>query len=140
MYDKFEIEDLRERAIICNMVAPNKYWDSKPSTLCKICNGVGRESAPEWVRSILNSYFRSIEAAATIHDYMYQHSDGTYQSRLYADCLFLENGFKEISYNHKYFSPFKYIAFVKAFAAFCAIRWRGNTTWDKLTKKPKKGV
>lgn len=134
MYTKSEIKYLRDKATQCKMVAPQKYWRSNFNTLCKVCNGVGRESTPEWVRKTLNSCFHSIESSATIHDFMYQFSDGTYKSRLYADCLFLENGFKEISYTYKWFIPFKYIAYVKAFLAFCAIRWKGKATWKSLSK------
>lgn len=80
-YTKEEIAALKERARLAELYAPIGFMNCPNKRLAEVCNGVGSEAAPRFLRDITTKFFRSIEATAAIHDYMYNLSDGTEKGR-----------------------------------------------------------
>lgn len=136
-YNAGEIGDIKERARLAELYAPIGFMSCPNKHLVNICNGVGSDAAPKYLRDISTKFFRSIEATAAIHDFMYNLSDGSQRGRAAADDTFLLNGFKEVGYRYKWYDPRRYIARFKVFLAYDALRIGGNDAWQKCFNQKK---
>lgn len=136
-YTKEEISALKERARLAELYAPIGFMSCPNKHLVEICNGVGSESAPKYLRDITTKFFRSIEATAAIHDYMYSLSDGTERGRQAADDTFMYNGIKEVDAKYPWYNWRRYVARIKVFLAYDALRRGGGRAWEKCFNQKK---
>ena len=136
-YTKEQISALKERARLAELYAPIGFMSCPNKHLANVCNGVGSDAAPKYLRDISTKFFRSIEATAAIHDFMYNLSDGSQRGRAAADDTFLLNGFKEVGYRYKWYDPRRYIARFKVFLAYDALRIGGDDAWQKCFNQKK---
>lgn len=101
MYTKDQMLEIVSVAKAAGLSFPDEFANAPLETLCKICNGVGSASMPEKLRKALTAAYRCAEAAAAIHDWRYEHSDGLPASQQQADREFLENALAEVRYRHE---------------------------------------
>lgn len=134
-YSEKEMQALVYRAEAASLDAPRGFFNLPVSRLRFICNGVGSESAPKWLRNRTTHFFRSIQATAAIHDFMYYRSDGTFRGQCRADDTFLSNGNKEINLIYSWYNWRRYIAKAKLFIAYSALVFGGNHAWQKCFKE-----
>lgn len=62
--------------------------------LASLYNGIGPESFPEWLRSVLDFIHPSLAPVAFIHDVEWSESDGTRESFAASNVRFKENGYR----------------------------------------------
>lgn len=136
-YNAGEIGELKERARLAELYAPIGFMSCPNKHLVHVCNGVGSEAAPKYLRDITTKFFRSIEATAAIHDFMYNLSDGSQRGRQKADETFLMNGIKEVDFKYRWYDPRRYIARFKVFIAYDALRRGGDDAWQKCFNQKK---
>lgn len=136
-YTPEQIAALKERAREAELYAPIGFMSCPNKQLVRVCNGVGSESAPKLLRDITTKFFRSIEATAAIHDFMYSLSDGTEKGRQAADDTFMCNGIKEVDFKYPWYNWRRYAARIKVFLAYDALRRGGNAAWQKCFNQKK---
>lgn len=101
--------------------------------LADVYNGAGAEWMPNWGRSVLTELLELFEPAFLIHDWDYDHSDGTKKSFKLANKRMHKNMKKIIKHTYNpytllYFLPYVYWRF-KAFAAYRACVRFGWAAW-----------
>ena len=92
---EYTCEQINELIILgknAELQAPEEFAKVPLKELVSIFNGVGPASLPGWLSERTTWVFRSAQATALIHDYMYSKSDGSEEARKIADKFFLLNG------------------------------------------------
>ena len=109
----------------------------------KVCNGIGPEWFPPWLRLLINTLCPSLILAALIHDMRY-HLGGSCLDRRAADAEFMANALiiaeakalmaiphksSIAEAKYKYFMPAKWLIEWIALKMFRLLRLAGNTAW-----------
>ena len=116
---RYELED---REIL------DKYTDKELSC---IYNGIGPESFPNWLRTIINGLNPSLEVVALIHDVEWHETDHTEKTWKETNARFKRNGYKVAKAKYGWWNPFRYrvmrqsYLFSKACGTMC-----GRLAWD----------
>jgi hypothetical protein len=77
-----------------------KYIKASGAALLRVCNGIGNESMPRWLRKDITYILRLFKGPADNHDFRFEESDGTKVSWRRAN--------KEMKYNNKLMIRLKY--------------------------------
>ena len=97
-----------------------------------VCNGIGPEWFPAWLRHLINLICPSLVLVAHIHDLRY-HIGGTEDDRRAADAEFMANVLIVAEARYKYFPPLKWLTEWAGFKMFRLLRLAGRTA-RKLRK------
>ena len=94
----------------------------------KVCNGIGPEWFPPWLRLLINTLCPALILVAQIHDMRY-HLGGSCSDRRAADAEFMANALIIAEAKYKYFMPAKWLIEWSALKMFRLLRLAGNTAW-----------
>lgn len=93
-----------------------------------ICNGIGPDWFPPFLRFIANTLCPTLVCVALIHDMRY-HLGGSQQERRAADAEFIANALIAAEAKYKFFPPAKWLTEWVAFRMFRALRLAGKYAW-----------
>ena len=124
----------------CELIAPDTYWATRPELLAEICNGVGPESWPAWIRQAMDSpafcWGISLKPAANIHDYMYW-LGRTEAHKIEADDVFRQNEIRLVwAYTRWYEYPLLPLRFNRTKQLYLAVKYGGGPAFWAGKDKP----
>ena len=90
-YTREQMARIRSEVIRCGLDVGKSFLALPLDTLREICNGVGADDSPRWVRDILTWIYREYQASAAIHDCDYFAGSDAEDGRLTADRRFRNN-------------------------------------------------
>lgn len=93
-----------------------------------VCNGIGADWMPDWLRKLISRLFPALVLAADIHDIRY-YLGGTSLARLLADVEMLENGCRLAEYAYGRFDPRRHIVQHVMLRFFMTLRKYGAMAW-----------
>ena len=106
MYSLNEIEEKIALAKAAKLSGAELLLDRERA--CRVCNGIGADWMPDWLREAISGLNPTLVLAADIHDIRYA-LGGTEAERKDADDEMLENGLKLANYRYGRFDPRRYI-------------------------------
>lgn len=120
MYTLEEIVALRQKCTDYQLEGRGVLEKYTDEDLQKICNGIGPEGAPLFLRRMLTGIHGELEVAALIHDVDFRESDGREESFNESNDRFLANGIK-VSQRYKWYDLHRYLLQLQArrLAAWC---------------------
>ena len=128
--------DIMQTIIDAQLCVPPDMTKATLEDLCAICNGIGAEWIPMSARKKITKAFNAAEASAAIHDWLYEHSDGSRKSQERADKCFRANALTEIDWKYCWYNPIRYISQRKILVAYDALRAFGRIAWlEAFVKK-----
>lgn len=77
--------------------------------LGSMCNGIGPEKFPAWLRTVLDALHPSLAPVAFIHDIEWSLSDGTKESFAESNARFKRNGYRVAKAEFGWWNPRRYI-------------------------------
>ena len=95
--------------------------------LAGMYNGIGPDSFPDWLRSVLDFLHPSLAPVAFIHDVEWSRSDGTKESFAASNARFKRNGYKVAKAEFGWWNPRRYVVMNQArrFGNVCQLfGWR----------------
>lgn len=135
MYNEVQIHKLRIAAAHYEIQAPDKFWDTDPCILKKVCNGCGPECMRKANRSRLTNALSRYAPAFAVHDVSYEQHEGT---RSKADMTMYKNMLKIWK---KDFGFWRWLSIAGIFnrivvipVVYSAVRKFGDQAW-KSTKR-----
>lgn len=137
-YTATEIDAMREESRAAKCTAPALWWSTPAEQLRPVCNGVGAEDAPEWVRDALTWLYRRMSAAAAIHDCRNEESDGTEDNRADADRELYDNALLLLNARYgvwRWLRPAYRHDRRMAYAAYLALVICGDGAWQAAYKR-----
>ena len=140
MYKTWQIKRMLERAQRNGLDIPEWMLKENPQDLRAVCNGVGPEHAPKWVRKFITAVARNLQQTAAIHDGDYHKSDGTPQGRRKADFRFLCNGIQESKQHYRWWQPCRWILQAKAVICYLLLEVCGKRAWKDAFNNNQKGA
>lgn len=114
MYTLDEIQALRKKCSALKLHGYQKLYKYDDEELQKICNGIGPELLPKWMRSCITSAHPTLEPAAMIHDVEYHESEKDHFEFCQANRRFKENGYILAKANYGWYNPIRYIVMNQA--------------------------
>lgn len=106
MYSLNEIEEKIALAKAAKLSGAELLLDRERA--CRVCNGIGADWMPDWLREAISGLNPTLVLAADIHDIRYA-LGGTESERKAADDEMLENGIKLANHHYSRFDPRRYI-------------------------------
>lgn len=106
MYSLNEIEEKIALAKAAKLSGAELLLDCERA--CRICNGIGADWMPDWLRALISGLNPTLVLAADIHDIRYD-DGGDELARLLADIEMLDNGIKLANHHYSRFDPRRYI-------------------------------
>ena len=106
-----ELKRLAEEFQLENREIIGKY------TMCElasICNGIGPDSFPEWLRDCISALHPSLAVVAFIHDIEWHESDGSKEKFAESNARFKRNGYKAAKAGYGWYNPLHYIVMNQA--------------------------
>ena len=109
-----EVTSLRQKC--CDLKLENyqllaKYSNSE---LKQICNGIGPDSFPEWLRDAISALHPSLAAVAFIHDIEWHESDQSKEKFAASNERFKRNGYAAAKAEYGWWNPLRYIVMNQA--------------------------
>ena len=134
MYTLEEIAALRQKCETLHLEGREILDNYSDAELQKICNGIGPDGIPSFLRRTLNKLHPSLEPAALIHDVEFERSDGSQSAFDASNDRFLANG-KRASAKYAWYDVRRYAVLSQAYrlAAFC--RCFGGDSWQQAAEK-----
>lgn len=113
-----ELLDFAEAAKLENREILAHYT---PQQLASIFNGIGPESFPAWLRTLLDAIHPTLAVVACIHDVEWTESDGTRESFTASNRRFFRNGWRVACASFAWWRPRRYLVAFDAwkFARIC---------------------
>lgn len=105
MYSQKEIEEKIALAKAAKL--SGAYLLDDQERAMRVCNGIGAEWMPDWMRDAISGMNPTLVLAADIHDIRYE-LGGTEEERQKADDEILENGIKLADYRYGWYDPRRY--------------------------------
>ena len=105
MYSLNEIEEKIALAKAAKLSGAELLLDRERA--CRVCNGIGADWMPDWLREAISGLNPTLVLAADIHDIRYT-LGGTEAERKDADDEMLENGLKLANYRYGWYDPRRY--------------------------------
>lgn len=105
------------------------------ASLRNICNGIGPEAFPEWLRDKINDLNPTLEPAAMIHDCEWADNDGTRSAFYDSNQRLRRNGEKLAKARYAWYDPRRYVVMSQArrFANIC--QTFGWLAWKSASAK-----
>ena len=97
--------------------------------LRRLCNGIGAEWMPGFMRELLNTLSPFAEPAALIHDVEYFEGGGE-EARAAADRRFRENIIITAKARYRWYHPLRYLAIARADCFYALLRIFGAAAWN----------
>lgn len=127
MYSLNEIEEKIQLATELNLSGAELLEDTERAQ--QVCNGIGAERMPSWLRWLISFLFPTLVLAADIHDIRYD-VGGTEEERAAADVEMLDNGIKLANHKYLLFSPLRYVVQFVMLQFYITLRRVGNLAWN----------
>ena len=108
-----------------------KYSDEE---LQKICNGIGPDGIPSFLRRTLNKLHPSLEPAALIHDVEFERSDGSQSAFDASNDRFLANGILASS-EYAWYDVRRYVVLNHAHRLAALCRQFGTYSWHLAAER-----
>ena len=123
MYTLEEIAALRQKCNDLKLAGAERLRSYTDEELQVICNGIGPEFLPFWIRAAVNLLHPTLEPAALIHDVEFEESDGTESSFTAANERFKENGCLLAKAEYNWYNPLRYAVMNQArrLANYCQL-------------------
>lgn len=118
-----EVKQLRRMAVEAGLDGANKLKRYSIEDLKKIYNGIGSDSFPEWLRTVISYLHPTLGPVAMIHDVEWHKSDGKMATFTASNDRFRANGYKIAKYRYCFLDPRRYIVMHQArkFANVCQL-------------------
>ncbi len=125
-----EIKELKRRAESLQLENREIIGKYTMCELASICNGIGPDSFPEWLRDCISALHPSLAVVAFIHDIEWHESDGSEEKFAESNTRFKRNGYKAAKAGYGWYNPLRYIVMNQArrFGNLCQI-----FGWDAWT-------
>ena len=109
-----EVNSLRQKC--CDLKLENyqllaKYSNSE---LKQICNGIGPDAFPEWLRDAISALHTSLAVVALIHDVEWHESDQSQEKFDESNARFKQNGYTAAKAEYAWYDPRRYIVMNQA--------------------------
>lgn len=127
MYTTAEILKKQELAISAGLSGAELLDDTERAQ--RVCNGIGANWMPNWMRGLIGFLFPTLVLAADIHDIRYD-IGGTEKQRVAADVEMLDNGIKLANHKYRLFSPLRYVVQFVMLQFYITLRRVGNLAWN----------
>lgn len=134
-YTLKEIKELRSLATEAKLEKAEILLEYHNSELQTICNGIGPECFPDWLREGISVMHPSLLPVAFIHDVEWHENDGRLSDFIASNHRFKRNGYKMAKHRYAWFDPRRYIVMRQAsrLARICLLF--GYPAWKAATKK-----
>ena len=106
MYSLNEIEEKIALAKAAKLSGAELLLDRERA--CRVCNGIGADWMPDWLRALISKLFPTLVLAADIHDIRYE-LGGDEADRHAADVEMLDNGLKLADRHYRRLDARRYI-------------------------------
>ena len=106
MYSLNEIEEKIALAKAAKLSGAELLLDRERA--CRVCNGIGADWMPDWLREAISKLFPTLVLAADIHDIRYE-LGGDEADRHAADVEMLDNGLKLADRHYRRLDARRYI-------------------------------
>ena len=106
MYSLNEIEEKIALAKAAKLSGAELLLDHERA--CRVCNGIGADWMPDWLRALISKLFPTLVLAADIHDIRYE-LGGDEADRHAADVEMLDNGLKLADRHYRRLDARRYI-------------------------------
>jgi hypothetical protein len=132
-YTLQELKDLKDRARAAGCEGLYFVTRHPFANLRHICNGIGPEAFPAWLRDKINGLHPTLEPAAMIHDCEWHNNDGTKTAFFDSNQRLKRNGYKLARMRYAWFDPRRYIVMNQArrFGNLCQLfgwlAWKSST-------------
>lgn len=127
--------EIHERYLFARRLDLSGYWLLRDTERAmNVCNGIGAEWFPSWLRWLVNHVCPHIVIVADIHDVRYE-IGGTEAQRRNADTEYLANGYAVAEYFYKWYNPMRYLAEWAVRRMHRALRIGGAKAWKEKAKK-----
>lgn len=103
-----EVMEMRMLASLYELEGREIAYRYSNLMLCKICNGIGPDAFPEFLRDIITGLHPTIAPAAFIHDIEYYESDRSRKRFEEANERFKKNGYRCAEKHYSWFNPLRY--------------------------------
>ena len=127
MYSLNEIEEKILLANELNLSGAELLEDRERAV--KVCNGIGAEWMPSWLRWLIGFLFPTLVLAADIHDIRY-HLGGSELDRKNADDEMLINGILLARNRYGKFDPRRYVVVFVMLQFYFKLRDFGSFAWN----------
>lgn len=137
MFTIDEITRLRSEIHFYQLQAPYRLQEMTDTELQQVCNGVGPDRYPKWVRKALNALAGPYTVISVPHDVRYHYHIGTQET---ADSEFYSNGLKIHKHRwgwRRWISPAAWREKALIKAAYIALYNFGDAAWEKKEEKEK---
>jgi len=114
-----EYEKMLEAAERVGLKSRDLLKDNRDTAL-RVCNGIGAEWMPKWLRDIVTKLHPTLAPAAAIHDLRYYFGNGTDLDFMESNEEFADNGIALAKDKYGWYNPVRYIV-IKDAKKFCAI-------------------
>lgn len=122
-----EIKKYRDLAKEADLEGKEVLWLFHNSRLQSICNGIGPDAFPEWLRDAISALHPTLAPVAAIHDVQWYLSDGSVANFIASNRGFRRNGFRMAKLKYGWYNPLRYVVMRQAdrFARLCNLfGWR----------------
>lgn len=139
-YTLKEIKEIRLLATGAKLERAELTYAYHNAQLQGICNGIGPECFPEWLRKTLNALHPTLVPVAFIHDLEWHRGDGQVKSFLVSNLRFRRNGWRMAKFRYAWFDPRRYLVMRQAsrFARLCTLfGWGAWTRASGINKEEK---
>ncbi len=127
MYSLNEIEEKIQLATELNLSGAELLEDTERAQ--QVCNGIGAEWMPSWLRWLISFLFPTLVLAADIHDIRY-HLGGSERDRKNADVEMLINGIVLARNQYGIFDPRRYAVMFVMLQFYFKLRDFGSFAWN----------
>ena len=125
----YEPDEAREHYLLARRLELSGYWLlADIDRAVKVCNGIGAEWMPAWIRHTIDTVCPHLVIDADIHDIRYE-IGGDEAARRRADDEFLANGYAIAEYYYKWYDPRRYVAEFVVRRMHRLLRIGGGAAW-----------
>lgn len=129
------IEEVNEKRKLARKIGLSGWWLLQDAErAAKVCNGIGAEWFPAWLRGLIDNVCPHLVIVADIHDVRYE-IGGNDAARRRADAEFLSNGYMVAEYYYAWYNPGRYVAEFAVRRMHRLLRVSGGKAWKEATKK-----
>lgn len=124
--------ELRFEALKYGLDAPESFWNAADFDIGNVYNGAGPDWMPQWGRDVLTGFLRIFQAAIAIHDWRFEHADGTEAGFKTANKEFLGNMRKIIAAKYRFWEIEYWKWQWRAWIAYRACARFGWSAWGDV--------